>query len=103
MVERGYGLRRTQTTMVPADGIFDVDCSTVDGMLESGRSSFGYPQLAPRGRRQRAFALLKKFMPSHGIVVKSRQGLETFGEGLPAEELRYLKWIVTNALVGRER
>jgi hypothetical protein len=44
-------------------------------------------------------AAFKKYMPTKGIIVKSRQGLVTFGEGLTSEELRYLKWVLTRALM----
>lgn len=40
-------------------------------------------------------------MPTKGIIVKSRQGLVTFGEGLAADELRFLKSILTKASLGR--
>jgi hypothetical protein len=100
VVERGCGWRRTQTTVVPADGIFDVDCSTVDGMLESARGSTAFRQTTSTSPSIAwSLAALKKYVPTKGIVVKSRQGMVTFGEGLAAEELQYLKWVLTKALV----
>jgi len=36
-----------------------------------------------------------------GVIVKSRQGLTTFGEGLADDEIRYLHGVVARALAGR--
>jgi hypothetical protein len=98
VIER-EGTWRAQTTTISADDILDVDYSTVDGMLESARRSAGLPQAAGPN----AFAALRKLVPTKGIIVKSRQGLVTFGEGLAAEELRFLKSAVTKALAGPTR
>jgi hypothetical protein len=98
VIER-EGTWRAQTTTISADDILDVDCSTVDGMLESARRSAELP-LAPGPS---AFAALRKLVLTKGIIVKSRQGLVTFGEGLAAEELRFLKSAMTQALAGPTR
>ena len=98
VVERG-GRWRKHTTVVPARGILDVDCSTVDGILKSVRRSAAFSQAVARGSSGWG-AGLKKYIPTKGIIIKSRQGLVTFGDGLAGEELRYLKWVITKALVG---
>jgi hypothetical protein len=75
VVERGCGWRRTQTTVVPADGIFDVDCSTVDGMLESARGSTAFRQTTSTSPSIAwSLAALKKYVPTKGIVVKVEAG-----------------------------
>jgi hypothetical protein len=40
-------------------------------------------------------------VPTKGIMVKSREELIPFGEGLPANELQYLIWILRKALARR--
>jgi hypothetical protein len=97
VIER-RGLRRTRITEVSAAGILDVDYSTFEGTLESARRSTEMRQPASAGG---LFAALKRWIPTKGIIVKSRQGLVTFGEGLAAEELRFLKWVLTKALAPR--
>ena len=39
---------------------------------------------------------------SKGIIVKCRNGLVTFGAGLPDEEIRYLYAVVLRALGGTD-
>ena len=53
----------------------------------------------PEATRVAQFA--KRWVPSSGIVVKSRRELISFGEGLPAGELQYLRSILRKALAGR--
>jgi hypothetical protein len=43
---------------------------------------------------------LSRFLKGKGIVVKTRTGLTTFGEGLSDEEIQYLHAIVLRALTG---
>ena len=47
---------------------------------------------------ERVMATLKKLAPNQGIIVKSRTGIVTLGEGLPADELRYLVWLLRKAM-----
>lgn len=49
----------------------------------------------------RLFALLGAFLTGKGVIVKSRQGLTTFGEGLADDEIRYLHGVVERTLAGR--
>jgi hypothetical protein len=46
------------------------------------------------------FGVLSRFLKGKGIVVKTRTGLTTFGEGLSDEEIQYLHAIVMRALTG---
>jgi hypothetical protein len=53
---------------------------------------------AQRISDEHAMATLKKLAPNRGIIVKSRTGIVTLGEGLPADELRYLVWLLRKAV-----
>jgi len=75
---------RTRATMIPVGEILALDYGAVD----TGSS-------AARGSRLLAEV---KAWASKGIIVKSRRGLFTFGEGLSGEELRYLQSIITRAV-----
>jgi len=99
VIERRSGWR-TRTTVIAAADILDLDYSTVEGIIQSAKSS-SLMVSSPVVGNERLFALLKSWIPTKGIVVKSRQGLTTFGEGLSAGELQYLKSILRKALAGR--
>ena len=45
--------------------------------------------------------MLGAFLEGKGIILKSRRGLTTFGEGLGDDEIRYLHAVVVRALAGR--
>jgi hypothetical protein len=94
------GAWHTRTKLVPASEILDMDLSTFEGVYTSKRNplpTFAYPATANWR------ATLWKWMPSRGIVVKSRQEAITFGEGLPAAELQYLRSVLRKALAGVHR
>ena len=46
------------------------------------------------------FGVLSRFLKGKGIIVKTRTGLTTFGEGLADDEIQYLHAIVRRALAG---
>ena len=46
------------------------------------------------------FGVLSRFLKGKGIIVKTRKGLTTFGEGLADDEIQYLHAIVRRALAG---
>jgi hypothetical protein len=106
LIER-HGVWRTRTTLIPADDILALDYSTMDSVLDSAARSVE-PNAMETGmtvsdsssglRGSRMFEVMKKWVPSKGIIVKSRRGLFVFGEGLPGEELRYLQSAITRAL-----
>ena len=93
-----------------ASDIMDVDFSTADSMsasamrtseqyvLRSGQAIQG--QQVVGERTQRVIAALTRLAKGNGIIIKTRQGLTTFGEGLADDEIRYLHFIVRRALVG---
>ena len=96
-------LLQTSRTSVPAADILDVDCRSVESALESAKNVYfdAMPLSQSMPHAQWIFTVLKKLVPSQGIIVKSRQGLITLGEGLPEVELKYLLWILRRALAGR--
>ena len=88
-------LSRSPVKIVPADQILDVDFSTFEGALRAVSSSAQGPRVDPnRG----IFGFLARHMPGDGIIVKSKQDWIHFGERLPADELRYLAWLLKKAL-----
>lgn len=46
------------------------------------------------------FTVLSRFLKGKGIVVKTRKGMTTFGEGLADDEIQYLHSVVRRALAG---
>jgi hypothetical protein len=92
---------RTRTTQIAGADLLDLDCSTADAALRSARNrSVNRPEV-PNPEATRVAQFAKRWVPSSGIVVKSRQELISFGEGLPAGELQYLRSILRKALAGR--
>ena len=98
VIER-RGAWRMQSKIIEASEILDVDQSTFLGSLqwkkESGAMA-GSSDLPNEG----FLATLRKSVLNKGIVVKSRQELVTFGEGLRQTELQYLTWVLRRALAG---
>jgi len=95
------GVWRRRATAISAADILDLDYRTVDGILGSARRSAGVTKTTAGGSGEsRLFATLKNWVGSKGIIVKSRQGEVTFGEGLAVEELQFLRSVLTKALVG---
>jgi hypothetical protein len=81
---------RTKTGRVALNDIIDLDVSTFQGTLETTRRL--HPEVAANPvRRSLLFKWLASKIPTKGLVVKTRRGLVTFGEGLPPEELEFLK------------
>ena len=59
--------------------------------------------MSPSRRRPEhgvGFGVLSWFLRGKGIIVKTRKGLTTFGEGLADDEIQYLHAIVRRALAG---
>jgi hypothetical protein len=44
--------------------------------------------------------VLSAFIKGQGIIVKTRKGLTTFGEGLSDDEIRYLHGVIERTLAG---
>jgi len=114
MVIERLGAWRAQKTRIAAEDILALDYSSVDDKLASLRRPGGESAVdvnamekaqaisafASSDRGSRLLGLLKKLVPSKGIIVKSRHGLFAFGERLSGEELQYLQSLITRALAG---
>lgn len=104
--ERGAWTTRTVASLDAAD-ILDVDYSSKDSTLDSARRAAEQqvlrshpsapPELSPRV--ERILAVLSRFARGKGVIVKTRAGLTTFGQGLDDEEIRYLHSVVRRALL----
>lgn len=105
------GIFRTRTVAaLSASEILDVDYSTKESMMTSARrgaeaetSTMRQTSLSPSAsgtNTEWVFTVLSRFLKGKGIVVKTRKGLTTFGEGLADDEIQYLHAIVRRALAG---
>jgi hypothetical protein len=105
------GIFRTRTVaMLSASEILDVDYSTKESMMTSARRSAEAETATMRKipsssatagpNTEWVFGVLSWFLKGKGIVVKTRKGLTTFGEGLADDEIQYLHAIVRRALAG---
>ena len=105
------GIVRTRTTAaLPASEILDVDFSTKESVVASARRRAEQQTASMReGAASRSatgpstewvFATLNRFAKGKGIIVKTRSGITTFGEGLADEEVRYLHATIRRALSG---
>jgi hypothetical protein len=99
VIER-QGAWSTKTQTIPAADLLDLDLSTIGGALASAKSGSGLPAL-PSPTTERWIAAARKWVPTKGIIAKSRKELVAFGEGLPADELQYLNSVLRKALAGR--
>jgi len=89
--ERTAFRTRTKATVAASD-VLDVDYSTKESAMASARHD---------AEKETAIGVLSAFLKGKGIIVKSRQGFTTFGEGLGDDEIRYLHGVVVRALAGR--
>ncbi len=114
-VSRARGLRiqqrgawRTHTTAaIDAADVLDVDFSVRESALAAARRATEQEVQRLRQdastpvspRVERILRALGRFATAKGVIVKGRRGIETFGQGLADEEVRYLADVVTRALV----
>ena len=91
------GAWRTHTKLVSASEILDMDLSTFEGAYKSRRNPFLTSADSATANWR---TTLWGWIPSRGIVVKSRREAITFGEGLPAGELQFLRSVLRKALAG---
>ena len=105
------GIFRTRTVAVfSASEILDVDYSTRESMMTSARRHAEEQTATMRQNpasssaatagTERVFTVLSWFLKGQGIVVKTRTGMTTFGEGLADDEIQYLHAVVRRALAG---
>jgi hypothetical protein len=103
--ERG-AWRTRSTASIDASDILDLDFSTRDSAAASARvaaeeqamESTGLDSAAVGQRSERLLAWLSKFAKGHGLTVKTRSGLTSFGAGLEDDEIRYLHDLVRRAV-----
>ena len=108
--ERTAFRTRTKATVAATD-VLDVDYSTKDSAMASARRDAERETATMRTGSTSStvsgpgtefvFGVLSAFLKGKGIIVKSRHGFTTFGEGLGDEEIRYLHGVVVRALAGR--
>jgi hypothetical protein len=105
------GIFRTRTVAaLNASEILDVDYSTKESLMTSARrsaeaeaSTMRQTSVSPStsgANTEWVFTVLSRFLKGKGIVVKTRKGLTTFGEGLADDEIQYLHGLVRRALAG---
>jgi hypothetical protein len=100
---------RTYTLATIAAGdILDVDYGTRDSGAASARLAVeqklvqaGHDAGSLNPRMERWMAAATRWTKGRGVIVKSRQGLTSFGQDLEDDEIRYLQTVVRRALVGR--
>jgi len=97
-IEQRSGWRK-QTKVVAAADLLDVDCSTIDGSIQNIKAATNAP--ATRTADAAWLQILKKWVPTRGLVIKCRTELITVGEGLPADELRYVASVLRKAMAAR--
>jgi hypothetical protein len=107
--ERGI-LRSRTIARFSASEILDVDYSSKESVMASARRNAEEQATTMRQRTSTGsatgpstewvFATLNLFAKGQGIIVKTRTGMTTFGEGLADAEIQYLHAIVLRALAG---
>ena len=103
--ERG-AWRTRSTASIDASDILDLDFSTRDSAAASARvaaeeqamESTGLDPAAVGQRSERLLTWLSQFAKGHGVTVKTRSGLTSFGAGLEDDEIRYLHDLVRRAI-----
>ncbi len=100
---------RAKSMRIPGADILGLDYGTADARLHSARrfAAQRAPQVGqaalsagPDRPAPRWLVALGRFAKAKGIIVKGRNGLITFGAGLPDDEIRYLYAVVSRALGG---
>jgi hypothetical protein len=107
--ERGVWRTKTLASLA-APQILDVDFSTKTSLVDSAKRAAeqrardaGHsvePSSTAAERVEKIVDGLSRFATGKGVTIKTRQGLTTFGRGLPEAEIRYLHSVVRRALAG---
>jgi len=95
---------------LPASEILDIDFSTSESVTTAARLAAEQRVRASSGsgtasakigpRTQWLLTTLTRYAKGHGITIKTRQGLTTFGQGLTDEETRCVHSLIRRALAG---
>jgi hypothetical protein len=107
MHQRG-AWRTRATASIKTSDILDVDFSTRESSSAAARvaaeqqamESTGATSVTVGPRTERVIAWLTKLGQGHGLTVKTRTGLTSFGAELEDDEIRYLHDVVCRALRG---
>ena len=93
-----------------ASEILDIDFSTSESLTTAARLAAEQRVRASSGsgrasaeigpRTQWLLTTLTRYAKGHGITIKTRQGLTTFGQGLTDEETGYVHSLIRRALAG---
>ena len=95
---------------LPASEILNIDFSTSESVTTAARLAAEQRVRASSGsgtasakigpRTQWLSTTLTRYAKGHGITIKTRQGLTTFGQGLTDEETRCVHSLIPRALAG---
>ena len=104
--ERGAWTTRTIMSADTAD-ILDVDYSSRESSIASAKRATeqqvlkAHPEVAATvaSRVERIVSRLTRFARGKGVIIKTRTGLTTFGQGLDDAEVRYLHSIIRRTLI----
>ena len=105
------GMFRTCTiARFSASEILDVDYSSKESVVASARRNAEEQAATMRQRTSTGsasgpstewvFAIVNRFAKGQGVIVKTRSGMTTFGEGLAHDEIQYLHAIIRRTLTG---
>ena len=107
--ERG-AWRTGPVKSLPAPAILDIDFSTSESVTTAARlaaeqrvrttSGSGATSAEIGPRTQWLLTTLSRYAKGHGITIKTRQGLTTFGQGLTDAETGYVHSLIRRALAG---
>jgi hypothetical protein len=107
--ERAAWRTRTLASLDAGD-ILDVDFGTRDSGAASARHAVeqklmesGHEPASLSPHMEQLMAAATRWTKGRGVVVKSRSGLTSFGQDLDDDEIRYLHWVVRQALVAGAR
>ncbi len=96
----------SRQTRLPIADIFGIDYATTAAEMAGATANVQQRYSAQFGRSAsignstvaRWLTVIQKWVPSKGIIIKSRTGLVTFGAGLADDEIRYLYAAVVRVL-----
>lgn len=94
----GKGYRGKKGIKLGRDRIIALDFGTADMHLNKQATVTPPTGNTPTVEIPAWVYKLQRFIPSRGVIIKSKDGLFTFGAGLPAEEVKYIYSLVEEYL-----
>ena len=98
----------TQKTRVRLKDVVGLDYSIKTAMLDSMKSNARYKSAGGASQDPALFyqkysgswwfKALEKMVRAKGVIIKTRKGLYSFGQGLPDDEIKYLYGVMKDAL-----